>query len=329
MLNLSEISKYLSEEMNEKEKTDFEKLINNSEKNKKFFNEIKEDWEMIGKFEDKEIYNVDTAWNNLHGRLEKDELLPKHSNLRKINFYKTSKVAAIFIIGLFLSFFAYYTINNLSENKQITAKNTKTETTKQIKLEDGSIVYLNANSKLHYPKKFDKNNRVVEFEGEAFFEIAKMPNKPFIIKSENAEIKVLGTSFNVNTNFKAHKLEVTVKTGKVKLYLPKDKKNGVTLEKGDKGSVVNNKVIKNTNTNNNYLSWKKYFEFNGETLQNVVNTLNIAYNTNIVFENNEISKETMSTTFDNQKLDTILKIICKSQNLKVVKQNKKIVLTRK
>ncbi len=188
---------------------------------------------------------------------------------------------------------------------------------------------MNANSKLLYPKEFKKNKRVVEFEGEAFFEIAKIHNKPFIIKSKKVEIMVLGTSFNVNSNFNEQKIEVTVKTGKVRLYMSKDIKNSVILEKGDIGSIVNNIVIKNKNTNPNYLSWKKYFEFNGETLQNVIKTINIAYNANVVFENTEISKEKISTTFDNQKLDTILKIICKTYNLKMISQNDKIVLKRK
>jgi len=329
MLNLSEISKYLSGEMDKIEKNKFKKLINKSEESKKNFNQIKKEWEMLGKYQNKDKYNVDTAWNKLHNRLEKNNLLQKKNNILKFDFFRISKIAAIFIIGIFLSFFAYYAVKNLLEKNQNLAKTSNTEQAKQVKLEDGSIVYLNVNSKLYYPKQFNKNKRVVEFEGEAFFEIAKIPNKPFIIKSKNAEIKVLGTSFNVNTNFNNKKLEVTVKTGKVKLYIPKDIKNSIILKKGEKGSLINNKIIKKTNADINYLSWKtKYFEFTGETLHNVIKILNKAYNVNIVFANNVIANEKINTTFDNQNLETILQILCTSHKLKVIKQKNKIILKK-
>ena len=332
MLNLSDISKYLSAEMDTNEEREFKKLINKSEKNKEFFNKVKKDWEMIGKYKEKEKekYNVDSAWNKLYNRLEKDELLNKEDNRIKVNFYRITKIAAIFIIGILLSFFGYYAINNFSPNKIILAETSNNEQVKQIKLKDGSIVYLNVNSKLNYPKQFDNDKRIVEFEGEAFFEIARMPKKPFIIKLKDAEIKVLGTSFNVNTNFKNEKLEVTVKTGKVKLYDTKNIKNSIILEKGQTGSLINNKIEKIKNTDANYLSWKtKYFEFNEETLNTVIKTLNKAYNVNIVFDNNVIANEKISTTFDNENIDTILQILSTSHQLKVVKQKNKIILKRK
>ena len=330
MLNLSKITKYLSSEMDKYEEKEFKKQINKSKQNKEAFYKIKKDWEMIGKYEEKETFNVESAWNKLHKRLEKNELLPKKDNSFKVDFNKITRIAAIFIVGILLSFFGYYAINNYQKDKMILAETSNTEQVKQIILEDGSIVYLNINSKLNYPKQFDKDIRVVEFEGEAFFEIARMPEKPFIIKSKDTEIKVLGTSFNVNTNFNGKKLEVTVKTGKVKLYDTKNLKNSIILEKGQKGSLINNKIEKKINNDANYLSWKtKYFEFNGEKLFKVVKTLNKAYNVNIVFESNVIANDKIHTTFDDNSLDTILQILSTSHDLKVEKQKNKIVLKRK
>jgi transmembrane sensor len=85
------------------------------------------------------------------------------------------------------------------------------------------------------------------FEGDGFFEIAKNPAKPFIIKAKEAEIKVLGTSFNVNTKKGEDRVEVLVETGKVKLTNVKDKKYRI-LEPGDLGKLNNNELSKKKNS---------------------------------------------------------------------------------
>ena len=121
MLNLSKISKYLSGEMDKNEEEKFKKRVNKSKKNEEFFNDTKRDWEMVGKYAEKEKYNVDSAWNKLHDRLENDNLLVSESKL-KIDFYQVVKIAAIFIIGILISFFGYYAINNSSENNLILAE---------------------------------------------------------------------------------------------------------------------------------------------------------------------------------------------------------------
>ena len=88
--------------------------------------------------------------------------------------------------------------------------------TTTINLADGTSVFLGPESRLTYPKKFDAATREVSIEGEAFFDVAKNPAKPFIVHTGDVSTKVLGTSFKVN----AHKdlpLSVSLVTGKVEL----------------------------------------------------------------------------------------------------------------
>jgi len=198
---------------------------------------------------------------------------------------------------------------------------------KIIELPDGSIVHINQKSKLHYPENFSANERIVELEGEAFFDIKKNPQKPFIIKAGNKKIKVLGTSFNVNTNFEGEKVEVYVETGKVKFYEPGNKQKELILEPGSIGTldkIAEKKVIDDLN----YMSWKtKYFDFTrGEKLDKVIATINKAYGVNIVLENIELAKRKHHTTYNNTSLDTILKLLCTSQKLKSKKQGDLIIL---
>ena len=91
-----------------------------------------------------------------------------------------------------------------------------------IQLADGSKVWLNADSKIQYPPLFEGNTREVYLDGEAFFEVAKNPQKPFIIHLANGTIRVLGTSFNVRAYDNEKVVETSVATGKV-AFIPKYK----------------------------------------------------------------------------------------------------------
>src|SRR5690606_6642173 len=66
---------------------------------------------------------------------------------------------------------------------------------------DGSIIFLNKDSEIQFPKQFAKNNRTIRLiKGEAFFDIAPDAEKPFIVNVKDVKVKVVGTSFNINTN---------------------------------------------------------------------------------------------------------------------------------
>ncbi|MDW7691829.1 FecR domain-containing protein [Flammeovirgaceae bacterium SG7u.111] len=84
-----------------------------------------------------------------------------------------------------------------------------------VELPDGSIVNMNAGSKLTYPKNFSSTHRTVSLEGEAFFDIARDTLKPFHIQTKDMEVKVLGTSFNVSAYPEEDETAVAVKSGKV------------------------------------------------------------------------------------------------------------------
>lgn len=86
-----------------------------------------------------------------------------------------------------------------------------------IQLPDGTQVKLNSGSLIHYPEMFSDSLRLVEFEGEGFFEVAKDSSKPFVIRSGNVSTMVLGTSFNMKTRTATESFELAVMTGSVKI----------------------------------------------------------------------------------------------------------------
>jgi len=129
------------------------------------------------------------------------------------------KVAAVivpFIIAsvLFLFFREMPEENQIAEQLLIEKSNPKGEK-RTVFLSDGSKVMLNAESKLRFKKPFDKHQRIIQLEGEAFFEVTPDKNRPFIVKSGNIETTVLGTSFNIKAYENEKSISIAVKTGLV------------------------------------------------------------------------------------------------------------------
>jgi len=220
--------------------------------------------------------DVDKAWNKLYNRLEGDKLIRKNSTL----FNPVFRIAASVILIIGLTFTGLYIGTNSFEKNNI---NTITAGIEQKNLEvtlpDGSKVVLNRNSKIEYPDKFNRKTRSVKLQGEAFFDIEPNTSRPFIVDAGTANITVLGTSFNVNTGNNG--VEVFVTSGKVMLSSNTGNQS-ITLEKGDVGSILDNKATKMANTDPNYLSWKtEILRFEGDYLGKVLNDLKRVHNINI------------------------------------------------
>ncbi len=273
----------------------------------------------------KNTYNVDAAWEKLHGKLEKDGLL--YEQKKSINIHLLSKIAALLVISFAISYWMFYSDAGKNVNMQI-VDTRESNNIQTVILPDGSIVDLNINSKLTYPKQFSDKQRAVELEGEAFFSVSKNPNKAFVIKTLGKEIKVLGTSFNVKTNSKTRQVKVFVKTGKVKFYEVNNTQKQLTLEAGFVGIIDKNIAKKQKIKDPNYLAWKtKYFDFSyGERMEEIIKKLNAAYHVNIVLENKNLNNKIVYTTYNNHSLDTVLQLIAIVNNLKIEKKEDKIVL---
>ncbi|MCD6556948.1 MAG: FecR family protein [Bacteroidales bacterium] len=267
-------------------------------------------------------FDADAAWNKFQNRINNQNSADTDNKKWGKSFYKLSKIAASVILIISISVSAYFILTSKS------AINIQSDNIlKTVTLPDGSLVTLNIHSHLSYPEKFAHNNRIIEFDGEAFFNISKNPQKPFIIKTDKARIKVLGTSFNVNTDKK--KTEVVVKTGKVEFKNSSLIQNKVVLTPGEKGILSSGKIFKMKNENPNYLSWKThFFTYDNEKLKIIVSDINEAYQVNIMFKDGNIGEiVTGKTSFNNYNIETIIKIICETHHLKSTEEGKNIILS--
>ena len=172
-------------------------------------------------------------------------------------------------------------------------------------LEDGTKVWINADSKLTYPSKFNKKERIVQLEGEAYFEVAHDKEWPFMVKTTITETKVLGTSFNIKAYKNEDKVETTLIEGKVALNQSVGN-SSILMDPGHQaivpvkgGEVVYKKVDTAI-----FTSWKdKQFEFEEETLESILKSLERWYNVTIEFSDDDIKQLRFSARL--QRYDSI------------------------
>jgi len=201
-------------------------------------------------------------------------------------------------------------------------------------LPDGSVVALNSNSKLVFPKNFKGDTREVIIYGEAFFDVKPNPEKPFIINAGNAQVKVVGTSFNVSAYPESETVEVVVQTGKVQVISKNTEAltsvNEVYLVPGEKGTLFNKNstLEKSENTNPNYLAWKtRDFTFNEVPLNEVFQCLEKTYHVKIQVDKPELNDLILNAQFDKKPIDFILNVVGLTFNLELSVEDEQYIFS--
>jgi ferric-dicitrate binding protein FerR (iron transport regulator) len=199
----------------------------------------------------------------------------------------------------------------------------------QVTLPDGSNIFLNRNTRLSYRENFGRHGRNVILSGEAFFEIARDENNPFIVDAGNASVKVLGTSFNIISNNQDSAVEVFVKTGQV-MVSGNENNNNLILDPGYIGTMFQKRSEKSVNNDPNYMSWNTgLLVYDGQTLDVVFRDLKRVYNMDIVADDPDIITNTWTSPIDNQPQETIIRLICVSFNLSYTKDGSVYHLAKK
>lgn len=175
-------------------------------------------------------------------------------------------------------------------------------------LSDGSKVWLNSESSIHYPVAFDRDIRKVEITGETYFEIAHDASKPFIVAVNGTEIKVLGTKFNVNAYADEGPIRTTLLEGSVQV------KKGIghtTIKPGQQAQVANNtiKTIDHADVEQ-AVAWKNgFFNFDGQDIPTALRQIARWYNINVVYEGEIPRDKFMGEVERNLSLSQALKIM--------------------
>jgi ferric-dicitrate binding protein FerR (iron transport regulator) len=189
-------------------------------------------------------------------------------------------------------------------------------------LPDGSSVELNSGSTLkYYPVKW-RFQRKVFFEGEGFFKVEK--GKKIVVVSDNGKTRVLGTTFNIYSRDESYR--VTCLSGLVEVV--SNTSETVLLQPENHVEIENGKLIMSANyKTEKAIDWKlNQFDFNSRPLQEVFREIERQYNVEIQFKS-ELSSRNFSSSFTKPgKVEDVLNYVCKSMQLKFVKQSENVFL---
>ncbi len=159
-------------------------------------------------------------------------------------------------------------------------------------LADGTVIRLNADSRLQYPSEFSGNSRIVYLEGEAFFNVAKDKTKPFIVKTKKLDVEVTGTSFNVMAYPSEDSIRTTLVQGGVNI-LTKDGRVCKLLA-GEQCVVdtASGKFVVNQVNVASFVSWiDGQFFFDNESMESLMRKIARWYDVDVIFENEELKSE--------------------------------------
>ena len=180
----------------------------------------------------------------------------------------------------------------------------------QLVLPDGSKVWLNSGSTLRFPTAFIGSERIVELKGEAYFDIAKNPKMPFLVRTNNAmDIKVLGTQFNVMAYDDEKNINTTLIEGSVEVL----KESGKTTLKPGQEAILNKRSgnIKVAQADlEQAIAWKNgYFIFYNENIESIMRKVSRWYNVDIVYQGNLNNKDFVGTISRNKNVSELLKML--------------------
>lgn len=197
-------------------------------------------------------------------------------------------------------------------------------------LRDGTMVLMNADSKLTFPTAFEGNQRVVKLVGEAYFKVSKDAKHPFIVQTEKVMTRVLGTEFNLRA-YPAADTHVTLITGSVIVNNRANNKQ-VKLVPGQDASLRNGQDFDVTVVDTDYyIQWKDgFFYFDNLPLVEVMKELGRWYNVDIEIRDNSLMSYRLHFIAERQaSIDQVVENLNGFGYLSVVRKGQKIIISKK
>jgi transmembrane sensor len=314
------ITKYLAGEASAEENARVEGWRKESAGNEVWFRKLKMLWEESGAAYTGTEADVDEdrAWRQLESRLDGPAAVPlrQPAPARKVRWLPyLSGLAAMLLIGVGL----YFLWLNQAADRRPAVQIAATDTVLTRSLPDNSRVTVNAGSVLSYPETFPAGSRVVNLSGDAYFEVLPDENRPFVVEAGELTVRVLGTSFYVQTSDRSPGIRVGVVDGRVAVTGSRTA-DTLTLSAGQQA------VLDRTNgrlsapeafTPNAYYWNTRTLVFSNVPLREVFATLESTFGIRISVADATIGDCRLSARFRNETLEQIMDQIGISFNLRI------------
>jgi len=307
--------------------------IKNSESKEAFYEYYHQSWHLASDDMDesvqKEIFSniLDQIDAVPHPNMEKTE---NKSRIRRLALRYAAAAACIsFLVGVGAYFFGK--VQQIGNDSPITMS-VENGQKADIVLADGTNVYINSDSKITYNNAYNKTNRTLVLEGEAFFEVAKNKDKPFIVRANGLRIEALGTSFNVKAHRNSKSVSVVLVEGSVKVG-NEDEEDILKPNERLEYSLLSRTFEKTElHPNTDLLLWRsKELAFYGESLEEICNTLTRMYNWKFVFKSEAVKRYTYSGVIKNNSLDNVLNYISQTTAIRyeIIPSESTIIIYKK
>lgn len=285
------IANYLTEGLDKNALDELKTWIAASAENQQYFIRQREIWFSAVSREAASVYDKDKAFENFRNRVESQKEIQSTSR-RGFSLSALWRYAAVVAIIIAVGFISYWQgeVNVKDTFADISVEAPLGSKTK-LYLPDGTLVWLNAGSRMTYSQGFGVDNRKVELEGEGYFEVKRNEKIPFFVKTKDLQLQVLGTKFNFRDYPEDHEVVVSLLEGKVGLNnLLREEKEAVLSP--DERAVLNKAnglLTVESVTASNASQWTDgYLFFDEELLPDIAKELERSYNVKIHIANDSL-----------------------------------------
>ncbi|SDG38154.1 FecR family protein [Chitinophaga filiformis] len=302
--------KYLAGEASPEEALAIDEWVEQTPDNNRLLQQYLQLWSHAGK---EGAYTAPDLQRELQ-RLNIDTSLPTGSRKTPVlrTLFIRRAVAVVFMVALGAALLVFFQPWKTAKAPLMLALTSSNDILRDT-LPDHSRVTLAPGSRLEHPASFDGADRTVQLQGEGYFSIAPNASKPFIVRTGTADIKVIGTAFNVKTN--KDSVTIAMDNGAVLFF---DNHDSVIV-KGGMQSVyqvdTHRFSVTKMEGGNDYAYATKTFHFEATRLELVVSALEKAYNVKIVLENKKLADCTITTSFTDMPIQYVMEVITASLSL--------------
>lgn len=293
------VYRYFRGQLNDAE---YELLTNSlhTTENRAYFDLARKEWEKQPELSELGKQNLSRLQYQIN---RKNIGLPEKQNPRKL-WIRIASAAAILVFGLLLGGVATYMLSSEKNTPEQIVVETPRGEKSMVKLPDGTEVWLNANSQLVY-STFSATLRKVELKGEAFFKVAHNEKVPFVVKTNECDIKVLGTTFNVMAYDEFGRKEITLIEGKVDVQTANENQ----VLKPGQSLIIKDQHMQVAEVNTSQASaWvDNKFNFKDIPLSELIQRLENWYDVDITLDNPSGREVNYTGTFKNE--ETIWQVL--------------------
>lgn len=307
-MNQNILHRYISGDATQQEKEQVARWLDADKKNMKEF------------LAQRKLYDI-SIWQEEQIRVEGKVTPDKKQQILRTLAIGFSKIAAIFILAFTLA----YTF--LLDKKSIEPAGMQTifvppGQRAELTLTDGTKVWLNAKTTFTFPNKFTADSRNVTLDGEGYFDVTKDPQKPFVVKTKQYDIKVLGTEFNVTAYSASSSFETSLIKGAVEVSSPSSNTK-IELQPNTRTYTENGILKKGAIEHQSYFLWKEgLICFFDEPVGKMIEKLELYYDIKIDVQNKELLKNCYSGKFRTKDgVEHVLKVLQLSNKFTYTKDN--------